>query len=83
MAYLDALSPIRAFAKVNGLKLQQGIGYHAHEYQLVKEIDGREFPRCQYMEPDMLAVWIDGYEEGRKEQTPIVPKRGRKKAAPS
>ena len=31
----------------------------------------------------MLAVWIDGYEEGRKEQTPIVPKRGRKKAAPS
>ena len=32
------------------------------------------------MEPDMLAVWIDGYEEGRKEQAPIIPKRGRKKS---
>lgn len=82
MTYYDALSPIRAFAEVNGLKLRQGIGYHAHEYQLVKEIGGRAFPRCRYMEPDILAVWIDGYEEGRKEQTPAVPKRGRRKATP-
>lgn len=76
----DSLPLIRAFAEVNGLKLQQGIGYHAHEYQLVKEADGREFPRCRYMEPDSLAIWIDGYEEGRKEQAPIIPKRGRKKS---
>ena len=76
----DSLPLIGAFAEVNGLKLQQGIGYHAHEYQLVKEADGREFPRCRYMEPDSLAIWIDGYEEGRKEQVPIIPKRGRKKS---
>lgn len=76
----DSLSLIRAFAEVNSLQLRRGIGYHAHEYQLVKEIDGRAFPRCRYMEPDMLAVWIDGYEEGRKEQAPIIPKRGRKKS---
>lgn len=76
----DSLSFIRAFAEVNSLQLRRGIGYHAHEYQFVKEIDGRAFPRCRYMEPDMLAVWIDGFEEGRKEQMPIVPKRGRKKS---
>ena len=75
----DSLSLIRAFAEVNGFKLHRGIGYHAHEYQLIKEIDGKRFPRCRYMEPDMLAIWIDGYEEGRKEQTPIVPMRGRRK----
>lgn len=82
MAYFDALSPIWAFAEVNGFKLHRGIGYHAHEYQLVKVIGGMEFPRCRYMEPDRLAVWIDGYEEGRKEQTPILQKRGRKKTMP-
>lgn len=76
----DSLLLIRAFAKVNSLQLRRGIGYHAHEYQFVKEIDGRAFPRCRYMEPDILAVWIDGFEEGRKEQMPIVPKRGRKKS---
>lgn len=76
----DSLSFIRAFAKVNSLQLRRGIGYHAHEYQFVKEIDGRAFPRCRYMEPDMLAVWIDGFEAGRKEQTPIIPKRGRNKS---
>lgn len=76
----DSLSLIRAFAEVNSLQLRRGIGYHAHEYQFVKEIDGRAFPRCRYMEPDMLAVWIDGYEEGRKEQAPIIPKCGRKKS---
>lgn len=76
----DSLSLIRAFAEVNSLQLRRGIGYHAHEYQFVKEIDGRAFPRCRYMELDMLAVWIDGFEEGRKEQMPIVPKRGRKKS---
>ena len=79
MAY-DSLSLIRAFAEVNGFKLHRGIGYHAHEYQLIKEIDGSSFPRCRYMEPDMLAAWIDGYKEGRKEQMPIIPKRGRKKS---
>lgn len=78
----DSLSSIRAFAEVNGRQLRRGIGYHAHEYQFVKEIDGMEFPRCRYMEPDVLAVWIEGYEEGRKEQMPIVPKRGRKKSIP-
>lgn len=77
----DSLPFIRAFAEVNGLKLQQGIGYHAHEYQLVKEADGREFPCCRYLEPQTLAVWIDGYEAGRREQTPIIPKRGRRKSA--
>ncbi len=82
MAYFDALSPIRAFAEVNGFKLHRGIGYHACQYRLVKEIGGTVFPRCRYMEPDMLAVWIDGYEEGRKEQTPILQKRGRKKTMP-
>lgn len=76
----DSLSLIRAFAEVNSLQLRRGIGYHAHEYQFVKEIDGRAFPRCRYMEPDMLAVWIDGFEEGRKEQMPIASKRGRKKS---
>ncbi len=76
----DSLPLIRAFAEVNSLQLRRGIGYHAHEYQFVKEIDGRAFPRCRYMEPDMLAVWIDGYEEGRKEQAPIIPKRGHKKS---
>lgn len=75
----DSLSLIRAFAEVNSLQLRRGIGYHAHEYQFVKEIDGRAFPRCRYMEPAMLAVWIDGFEEGCKEQMPIAPKRGRKK----
>lgn len=78
----DSLSLIRAFAEVNGFKLHKGIGYHAHEYQLFKEVDGREFLRCRYMEPEVLAVWIDGYEEGRKEQMPIAPKRGRKKSMP-
>lgn len=76
----DSLPLIRAFAEVNSLQLRRGIGYHAHEYQFVKEIDGRAFPRCRYMEPDSLAIWIDGYEEGRKEQAPIIPKRGRKKS---
>lgn len=76
----DSLPLIRAFAEVNGLRLRRGIGYHAQEYQLFKEVDGRDFPRCRYMEPDVLAVWIDGYEEGRKEQMPIAPKRGRKKS---
>lgn len=81
MTYDNALSFIKAFAEVNGLRLYRGNGHHAHEYQLLREIDGREFPCCRYLEPQTLAVWIDGYEEGRKEQAPIIPKRGRRKSA--
>lgn len=82
MALFDALSPIKAFAEVYGLKLRRGIGHHAHEYQLIREADGMGSPVCRYMDIDMLLVWIDGYEEGRKEQTPTAPKRGRKKTSP-
>lgn len=59
------LSPIKAFAEVYGFELRRGIGYHAHEYQLLKESGGRLCPLCQYMEPLMLRIWIDGYESGR------------------
>ncbi len=76
---LDQLSSIKAFAEIYGMTVYRGVGYHAHEYQLLKEVDGRSFPVCRYMEPAMLIAWIDGYEEGRKEQTPIIPKRGRRK----
>lgn len=82
MKYEDALLLARAFAEANGLRLYRGIGCRAHEYQLVKEAGGRSFPLCRHMEPDMLATWIDGFEEGRKEQTPIAPKRGRKDPMP-
>lgn len=79
MASINVLSSIKAFAEINGFKLHRGIGYHAHSYQLLKEIGDKFFPICQYMEPDMLMTWIDGFEIGRKEQTPIIPLRGRKK----
>lgn len=75
----DYLISLKAFATVNNLVLLRGVGYHASEYQLAKEVNGMVQPLTQYLTPELLAMWVDGYEFGRKTSQITNTPRGRKK----
>lgn len=79
--YYDSLPTLMAFAEVNGLVLVSGIGCNAHKFQIAKQAGDAVQPLSQYLPPELLASWIDGYEMGRKATRPTAPKRGRKPQA--
>lgn len=79
MGTSDYLISLKAFADINGLVLLRGVGYHATEYQLAKDVNGMVQPLTQYLSPKLLATWADGYEFGRKASQSTNTPRGRKK----
>lgn len=74
MAHNSALTEIKAFAKAYGFTVLQGIGIKSHMYTIAKSVGKNHFPRCPYMEPEILAIWIDGYRMGLNAAAPTQAK---------
>lgn len=64
MTHSEALSEIKAFAEVNGFEVLMGMKRDLGKYTIAKDYNGKIAPRCPYMEPKELAIWIDGYRMG-------------------
>lgn len=71
MSHNTALTEVKAFAEAYGFIVLRGQGIKAHTYTIAKRIGNIDAPRCPYMEPETLAVWIDGYRMGLNAAAPI------------
>lgn len=71
MSHNSKLTEIKAFAETHGFVVLQGHGLKHHMYTIAKRMGNIDAPRCVYMEPELLAIWIDGYRMGLNASSPI------------
>lgn len=73
MSHNSALTEIKAFAEAYGLIVLQGYGIKSNLFTIAKRIGNIDAPRCPYMEPELLSIWIDGYRTAINavEPTPV------------
>ncbi|MCM1505386.1 MAG: hypothetical protein NC127_09350 [Muribaculum sp.] len=70
MSHSYALTEINAFAEAYGFIVLQGHGIKCHTYTIAKRTGNIDAPRCPYMEPELLVIWIDGYRMGLNASAP-------------
>lgn len=64
MSATDALTTIRAFAEVHGFELLRKETRNGDTFTISRRIGNIDAPRCPYMSPYELTIWIDGYCAG-------------------
>lgn len=70
MTKTDPLTQIRAFAGAHGFNVLHKETRNGDKYTVAKRIGNIDAPRCSYMPPFELAIWIDGYCTGLSAAAP-------------
>lgn len=70
MIQTDPLTQIKAFAEVHGFNVLHKETRNGDLYTIAKRIGNIDAPRCPYMLPHLLVVWIDGYCTGLNVSAP-------------
>ncbi len=64
MSQKTELDKIKVFARQHDFILLRGYGPKSNLYTVARRIGALDAPRCPYMEPELLSIWIDGYRMG-------------------